>query len=214
MVDRWFLERPFCAARRAGRRHVAETLRGLVDGWPAGEPVRIAAAASGTAAEVFDLFASGAGDRVIATCIDIDEQALLATARLAERRDLGDRISFLQANVIPEGRAGPSIRPQHAISAHGLLEYVPDDDAVAFLDWAHAHLTEGGTVLVSQLEAANPDRPLMDHIIDWKMHYRTADEVRALVARSRFGDGEGGANVALVEGQVFASCVKGGSGTA
>jgi hypothetical protein len=194
--------------RRAGRRHVHETLEGLIDAWPSGEPVRIAAAASGTAAEVFDLFAAGTGDRLIATCIDIDEQALLVAARLASRSNLGDRMSFLQANVIPEGGVGLSIRPQHVISAYGLLEYVSDEDAVAFLDWAHVHLVHGGTVLVSQLEAANPDRPLMEHVIDWKLNYRTVEEVRALVARSRFGAGEGGNSTTIADGQVFATCVK------
>jgi CRP-like cAMP-binding protein len=212
MVDRWFLERPFCTARRAGRRHVRETLEGLIDAWPSSELVRVAAAASGFAGEIFDIFAAEAGARLIVTCIDIDEKALLAAARLASRRNLGDRISFLQASAIPESGLGPAIRSQHVISAYGLLEYVSDEDAVDFLDWAHAHLVHGGTVLVSQLEAANPDRPLMEHVINWKLNYRTVKEVQALVARSQFGAGEGSNSTTLADGQIFATCVKDASG--
>lgn len=37
-------------------------------------------------------------------------------------------------------------------------------------------------------DPSNPERAFMDHILEWRLIYRTADDVRALFARSKFGD--------------------------
>lgn len=187
IVDRWFLQRPFCRARRAGRAHVQAALEAAARSWPAGEIVRVACMASGTAAEMIDLLASPAGEDVRATCVDTDDDALLAVARLASGRNLNDRLTLVQGNAVPDGDDDLSLRSQHAISSHSLLEYLTDDQAVAFLDWSHAHLVDGGRAIVTSLDAGNPDLPLMEHLLDWKVTARDTNAVRSLFARSRFG---------------------------
>lgn len=130
--------------------------------------------------------AAGDASRVFATCVDLDAEALLATARRAERSGLHDRMAFLEGNAVPVEGEGVSVRPQHIVYALGLWEYLSDDRAVALLDWAFQCLIEGGAVVVTNLDAANPDRALMEHLLDWKANHRTSDELGDLFTRSRF----------------------------
>lgn len=204
VVDRWFLQRPFCRARRAGRVHVQAALVAAARSWPAGEPVRFACMASGTAMEILDLLAMPAGAAVRATCVDTDDDALLAVARLASDRNPDDRLTLVRGNAVPDGNDDLSLRPQHAISSHGLLEYLTDDQAADFLDWSHAHLVDGGRVIMTSLDPANPDLPLMEHLLDWKVTARDTNAVRNVLARSRFGSDMKKVELVEVDGQVIA----------
>jgi hypothetical protein len=208
IVDRWFLQRPFCRARRAGRIHVRAALEAAVKSWPAGAPVRVASMASGTAAEILDLLSLSTGAAIIATCVDMDDDALLAAARLASGSNLDDRLTLVRGNAIPDGNDDVSLQPQHAISSHGLMEYMTDDQVVAFLDWAHAHLVHRGRLVVSSLEAANADLPLMEHMLDWKVIARDTDAMRGLFARSRFGVDMTGVELVEADGPIIATAIR------
>jgi hypothetical protein len=79
------------------------------------------------------------------------------------------------------------LEPQHVICATGLLDYLSDEDAVDLLDWSLEHLVPGGMALLSSLSPANPDRLLIEHVLQWRMSPRDAEDLADLVARSRFG---------------------------
>ncbi len=210
LVDRWFLDRPLCRARRSGRTRMRALLEDLVGTWPAGGPVRVTALASGAAAELVDFYTTGNAAHVFATCVDLDAEALLVTARRAEGSGLGDRMAFLEGDAVPVDGEGVSVRPQHVVYALGLWEYLSDDQAVALLDWSFQHLIDGGAVVVTNLDPANQDRLLMEHLLDWRVNHRTGDDVRALFARSRFAPETPQLSVEPSGDQVVAYCTKGG----
>jgi extracellular factor (EF) 3-hydroxypalmitic acid methyl ester biosynthesis protein len=58
---------------------------------------------------------------------------------------------------------------------------------VALLDRVFDGLVANGVAIVTNLAEGNPDRGLMDHVLDWKTHHRTADALRGCIMRSRFG---------------------------
>jgi hypothetical protein len=211
LIDRWFLDRPICRTRRASRDAMRASLEQIVRAQPAGAAVRIASLASGAAAELFELCASAAGSAVLATCIDIDNEALLAGARRAERNGLAGRMTFLHGNALPLDGENSASLPQTAIYALGLCEYLTDDHVVALLDRIFAGLVDEGTAIVSNLAAGNPDRGLMEHILDWKANHRTADAVRGLFARSPFGSRAVDISEDETGATLFARCVKTGS---
>jgi hypothetical protein len=84
LIDRWFLDRPLCRSRRAGVRHLVSVLEEM-SAAGAGAELRVASLASGCAAELFGFFERHPGANVTATCVDLDEQALIAGARRAVR---------------------------------------------------------------------------------------------------------------------------------
>jgi hypothetical protein len=209
LIDRWFLDRPLCRARRAGRTWMAATLATEVAARPSGEPVRVASLASGAAAELFDLYRTDTAARVRATCVDLDPEALLTTARTAQQRGLSDRVMCLRGNAVPVAGESLALPPQQIIYALGLWEYLRDDQAVAFLDWAHDHLVDDGLLIVTNLQPANPDRLLMAHLLDWRVTHRSVDDVQRLVAQSRFRAQAPTLAIEVTESQLFVRCPKG-----
>lgn len=189
LIDHWFLERPLCRSRRNSYRLMTERIKQAAAGYAGPAPMRVTSLASGTAQELFDLYAGNGVPTVYATCIDVDTQALLAAARLAEHRGYVQQMTFLQGNVvlIVEGQEQMSLPPQQVIYALGFCDYLSDEQFTTLLNWAYDHLLDGGSVVLTNLDVANPDRQLMEHILEWKLNHRTPGQLGAIVARSKFG---------------------------
>ena len=188
LIDRWFLNQPICQSRRASRDLMRTTLTQLAAQRPGDQECKIASLASGAAAELLDLCDAPEGAHVRATCIDMDGQALLAAMRRAERGGFADRLTLLQGNAVATEGERLALPPQHIAYALGLCEYLGDDQVVSVLNLSHGAVIPGGTVLITNLNSASPDRELMEHILDWKANHRTAAELRGLFARSQFGE--------------------------
>ncbi len=80
------------------------------------------------------------------------------------------------------------------------------------MNWVHGLLAVGGLVLLTNRDAASPDRAFTEHILDWPVVHRTPDEFGRLFAESKFaglpvemGREEAGVNL-------FARCRKNGPG--
>jgi CRP-like cAMP-binding protein len=183
LIDRWFLDRPLCRARRNSVRRMTALLREAAAG-----PVRLTSLSAGTAREVFDLLDATAQPLYV-TCLDGDPETLLANKALAEDRGCADRITFLQADLtaILHGQASVALGPQHMIYGLGVCDYLEDDEVRTLLDWAHDRLAPGGRLVLTNRDAASPDRAFAEHILDWPVIHRTPEEFAALFAGSRFG---------------------------
>ncbi len=188
LIDRWFLDRPLCRSRRAASQHLRAVLEQMCSAAPPGSDLRVASLASGSAAELFVFFERRPDADGIAMCVDVDDEALLTSARRAEAARLGDRMAFVLGNAVPGEGESFSLLPQHLVYALGLCEYLGDEQVVAMLDRCHSMLAPGGRVLVGNLATGNPDRHLMAHLLDWQAYHRSAEELRALFARSAFAD--------------------------
>jgi len=187
LIDQWFLGRPLCRARRDSVRQTTALLREWT-GEPAGPgPLRLTSLSAGTAREVFDLLAGGPRG-LYATCIDADAGALAIDAARARERRRADRVTFLHADLpdLVAGRGPVSLGPQHVVYALGICDYLNDSEVVHLLNWVHGLLAPGGRVLMTNRDAASPDRAFAEHILDWPVVHRTPDEFGRLFAESGF----------------------------
>ncbi|MCW5633877.1 MAG: cyclic nucleotide-binding domain-containing protein [Rubrivivax sp.] len=212
LIDRWFLSRPLCRSRRAGVQHVLSVLEEMAaaargGAGPAAE-LRVASLASGCAAELFAFFERHPGANAVATCVDLDEQALVAGARRAEGLRLGERMSFLFGNAVPSEAARLSLGPHHLVYALGLCEYLADEQVVAMLDLAHQTLLPGGRLIVTNLAPGHADEELMGNLLHWHAHHRGIAEMRALFERSRFAGQPLGLDLDEARVSLIASCRK------
>ncbi|HLY90018.1 MAG TPA: cyclic nucleotide-binding domain-containing protein [Acetobacteraceae bacterium] len=188
LIDRWFLDRPLCLSRRASTELMRRSLAEVVASRPAGEAIRIASLASGTAGELLDLCAISDGAAIEASLVDLDGEALQAAARRAERLGLSDRVVLVNGNVVGPPGEVVSLLPQHIAYALGLCDYLTDDEVVILLDRLYELVVPGGCALVTNLSPDNGDRLLMQHLLDWQAYHRSGDQIRDLFARSAFGD--------------------------
>jgi len=207
LIDRWFLDQPICRSRRAARDHMQQILLEMIKDRSAGEPLKVASVASGAASELLNVLEAPDAP-VRAICIDIDNQALLATAGRAERSGLSERLTLIQGNAVPSSGEALSLPPQHVIYALGLCEYLTEDQILSLLDRSYDVLIPGGEVVVTNLASTNPDRELMEHVLDWKANHRSADELRSLFAHSKFAQHPLDVSVDETGVTLFARCAK------
>jgi len=138
---------------------------------------------------VLDVLAADDAAPIRAACIDVDDEAIAYASDRARALGVAHRVDFAHDNAIrlSRGRGRLELPPQHLIYSVGLIDHLEDEHIVRLLDWIHDRLVPGGTVILGNFDVDNPDRAFMDHIIEWRLIYRSADDLRALFARSRFG---------------------------
>jgi extracellular factor (EF) 3-hydroxypalmitic acid methyl ester biosynthesis protein len=184
-LDRWFLSRPVCVARRTGRRQVVELLKQAAAAGAG--PLRVTSLTCGTAGELIDLVC-GATGQVYATCLDPDPDALRLASEAARERGCAERITFLRADVmdLARGQGRVSLGPQQVIYGLRLCDYLGDDQVPVLLDWVHAHLAGGGAVALTGLDLAPPDRAFLEYVLEWRVHSRGEGRLRELARESSF----------------------------
>ena len=199
LVDAWFLNQPPAQAVRARRVLVRDLLAERiqshakpVEGELGDERFRVLALGSGSARELFDLFQVLRDPRrVLATCLDIDVEALAYGAHLAREQGLEERFLWAKENVLRLGRNRGTTRPapQDVIYSVGLFDYLKDETVVQVLNWVHANLAPGGQAIVGNFDVHCKGRAFLDYVLDWRLLYRTPEQMLELFARSAFGRG-------------------------
>ena len=210
VLDRCFLNIPAAVAVRNRRPLLAQEINAVIAA-KGDAGARVTSLACGPAAELFDVYEE-LEDRgkLTTTLIDIDLQAL---AFVAERRDkarLQRHMKLINANLVHvlSGREKIDIRDQDLIYSIGLIDYFSDDFVVKLLNYIFNALQPGGKVILGNFHPRNPDKALMDHVLDWRLTHRTEEDMNRLFRDSAFA--AGCSNVRFEEQGInlFAECVK------
>lgn len=189
LVDRWFLDRPVCQARRESRRvMVAEIVR-RAGAFGEGGKFLVTSIGSGGGDELLDAMDEAGEGVLAATCIDPDPDALRRGNHQASEAGHAASMTFLCAEPLSLSGSGSEIflAPQHLVYAFSFFDYLSDDDAVALLDWIWGHLAPGGAAVWASLSPDLTDLPMMEHLLEWSVIPRDPPAIRALVSRTRFG---------------------------
>lgn len=210
LIDTWVLRRPALRSARARRSFLRDTLVDRFRGHSTGldDSFRLLALGGGGVREVFDLFAAIGDPRTVRclrpTCLDLDPDALLTGQRIAQGLGVGERFQWVRADVTRLITAAAPFHPapQDVIYGDGILDTLGDAQAISLLGWIHAHLQPHGLLLLGATAPSCPDRALFDHVLDWRLRYRGAEELMALVRASPFK--EGNAQVHWEENRVSA----------
>ena len=76
-----------------------------------------------------------------------------------------------------------------AIFSTGLFDYLEDDFAAKLTGRLYQLLRPGGWVAIGNMDYANPNRWVMEHLLDWWLIFRSQEEMRAF-ARAGAPDAE------------------------
>jgi hypothetical protein len=210
LIDRWTRNLPAARAVKNRRALLAQAIRGVARFSGPG-PITVTSLAAGPARELFDVIAAPGAPDVYATCIDIDAEALGYASQMAERLGVADQFTFAQDNVVrmAQGRGRTVLAPQRLIYSLGLTDYLEDALVVQLIDWAYDQLEPGGTLIIGNVVPAKPTRAFMEHILEWPLIDRSADDMRGLFARSRFGGAAVTLELEPAGVDLFASCTRG-----
>lgn len=187
-LDRWVRSLPTCLALKNRGGIITETIKQLAENWSTENPLPVTSIASGTASEILDLYFQTSPPNVHVTCIDINHQDLSTAATTSHRLGFRDRLTFIQDSLFlfAEGYSQIDIPLQQMIYGISMANYLRDRELIRILDWIYEHLLPNGIVIIGNFHAANPDRILLEHILEWHSIYRSAQELEKLFARSKF----------------------------
>ncbi|KMO67183.1 class I SAM-dependent methyltransferase [Mycolicibacterium chlorophenolicum] len=188
-VDRWFLGIAASCAVKNRRGLLRDIIVDTARTRP-GAPTAITSLACGPAREIFDVLGEPEHPDIVATCLDIDDQALTYAGAIARSLDVTERVSLVQANVVKLalGHNTLGLADQDLVYSIGLIDYLSDGLVVRLLTWIHGVLRPGGTAVVGNFDVDNPDRAFMDHLLDWRLIHRSPADLEGLFAQSAFGD--------------------------
>jgi len=100
LIDRWTLELPAAQAVRNRRSLLAQAIREVAADWRLSGPMPVTSLAAGPARELFDVVSGPTALNLLATCIDIDFDALAYASGIANELGVTDHFNFAQDNVV------------------------------------------------------------------------------------------------------------------
>jgi len=135
--------------------------------------VRIFSIASGSAQAVVESLQElgreiSFGFKVV--LLDVDQTAIDASKALVERAGMLDRFIFLRTSTSAVEEVMTKFKPQ-IVEMVGFLDYRPRDKAIELVARIKKLLPNGGVFLTCNIRN-NPERPLVDYCLMWRMIYR------------------------------------------
>lgn len=189
LVDAWMLEFGPAVAAKERRAELRARIKAELDGWTMGDPMQVTSLTAGSARELFDLFEEDPAANLLANCLEFDREALHFLSTRTADSPFGDRIELYLDDVhkIASGGSSTRLANQRVIYMSGLNDTLTADGLSAVMDWMFETLQEDGVAIVCSFVDTSPARAFMQHILEWDIAHRTADELRVLFAASRFG---------------------------
>lgn len=211
LFDRLFLDLvPARVVRNRRKLMTREILAAL--GRANGKPISILCMAAGPAAELFDaIVQSGARDRISATLVDIDLQALSFVEEVRNRLRLEERVSLVNQNLIALslGHGSTSLGKFDLIYSIGLVDYLNDKLVVRVLNWAYQQLVPGGRVVLGNFHPRNAAKEFMASVLEWHIFHRSEEDMSRLFQASAFARGCTRTVFEEEEIGLFAECIRG-----
>lgn len=212
LIDRCLLGSAAAEAVRNRRTFFAQLLADAAR--EEGEaPVQALCLACGPAREVVDAYqlleaAPEAAGRLRMTLLDMDMQALSFAADLQREAGLARPAKMVQLNPVSLLLGGPSpeLMGQDLIYSCGLIDYLNERMLVRLLNFIHAILRPGGRVVLGNIHAGAPVRAMMDHVLEWKLHYRTPADLDRVLLASAFKRGATAVHYEAERVNFFAEC--------
>ncbi len=188
LLDCCFLDEPAAQAVRNRRGLLREEIEAVLRRHP-DRQVQITTMACGPAREVFDVF-DNLDDihRLQVHLIDLDQKALDQVQAEAVELGIHSQLHFHHADLIKLslGRQRLDIPPQDLVYSIGLIDYFIDKLVIKLMNYGHHLLRPNGEMILGNFHPGNPNKELMDHVLDWRLHHRSEDHMDRLYRESHF----------------------------
>ncbi len=187
LLNVWFLLQPPAEAHRnridyLTQKLVEETVRA---GTPS-RPARVFNLGCGPAAEVQRFLRDQhVCERAHFTLLDFNEETLQHAQRaLQEQKALHRRstpIQLVKKSVVqllkPGSKPVEGMPKYDYVYCAGLFDYLPDKVCKQLMNVFYEMLAPGGLLVVTNVEAANPIRHMLDYVLEWHLIYRDSRQM-------------------------------------
>jgi len=191
VVNTWFLRQPPAQAHRNRISYLTQTLRAeVLRTRREGRPARILSIACGPALEVRRFLSEDPlSDSARFTLLDFNEETLRyvrsAIDAINTRHSRWASIEYVRKPVqqILKESSRTIQQPDKQydlIYCAGLFDYLNDQICRRLMDIMYEWIAPGGLLVTTNVEPSNPLRNGMEHLLDWYLIYRSADQMRTL----------------------------------
>ena len=157
---------------------------------PQQERYNVTSIASGPAEEIFDVFDSMKKDAysiLKVTGIDMDKRACASVDDRIQERKLNTYFSTQAHNVLSLGKYTYLNSTQDLVYSMGLVDYFSDKLVIKILNNIYQMLKPHGEVIIGNFHTNCDSRLFLDYLLDWKLIYRTEQDMCRLFSQSKFG---------------------------
>lgn len=190
IVHQWFVAQPPAEAHRNRLKHLVkrieeETARVA----SAGRTIRIFNFACGPAVEVQNYLLSAPRQSTEFLLADFNQETLAYTSQVLKqikrRLNVPTSLQFQKKSVHQLIKESMKRRVSETaefdfIYCAGLFDYLSHQTCRQLMDAFYDLLAPGGLLLATNVENSNPLRHGMQHLLDWPLIYRDAQDMRAL----------------------------------
>ncbi|WP_326538013.1 class I SAM-dependent methyltransferase [Pseudorhodoferax sp.] len=190
IINAFFLEAAVATAHRNRIDILVDTLSALPGEQDHGGPVRVLNVGCGPAIEIQRLIAQHpTPERFVFTLMDFSEETLAYTRRMIDEA-CAKRGTQVAVELVHESVHNLLKRSSGArrlldmqfdfVYCAGLFDYLSDKVCNRLLEYFVGRTRPGGGVLVTNVHDRNPDRHVMEHLLEWHLIYRDEAGMRAV----------------------------------
>ncbi len=191
LFDSWGLQRPGSVAIRERRVLIKNQLKILSkQRLEKNNRFEVMNLACGPCRELFDFLQECEyTEKIDALCVDIDTEALQFSNQHVNNFSHKASVRYMTENLIKWGlgKVSHDIGTKDMIYSAGLFDYLEPRLFCRLVDRCHQHLKPGGSLLIGNFTPYD-DVLFMDHLLHWKLIYRTREELSELFRKTRFGN--------------------------
>jgi len=193
VIDSWCLNTPSAQAVRNRKKLLANKIKSICDKKKSeqSEAIRIMNLACGPNRELFEfLYQCNYSEQLDVTCVDIDSQALHFIDQQINVFPHKAVIRLMNENLVKwaMGKIDHDFGLHDVIYSAGLTDYLDDQLFIDFVKRCYQQLKPNGHLIIGNFSPINPDRLFMDHILDWRLIYRTKDDLKELFKQTSFDE--------------------------
>ncbi len=190
-VNAWFL---MCAPAQAHRNRIQLLTKMLLEETRRrrcrGQQMRIFNVGCGPAKEVQEfLFQDPVSDHASFTLLDFNDETIEHTGRvLSELKSKLDRkteIQFIKRSVHQvlkeEVQPGLCQARYDLVYCAGVFDYLSDRICKRLMNIFYSMLAPGGLLIATNVDAVNPSRNGMEHLLEWHLTYRSTKQLSAII---------------------------------
>ena len=191
LIDSWGLQLSSAEAIRGRRILMKDQLQSLSQKrLEKNKHFSVMNLACGPCRELFDFLQEcDYTEKIEALCVDIDAEALQYSNQNINIFPHNASIRYMCENLVKWalGKVSHNIGAKDLIYSAGLFDYLEPRLFCKLVNRCHEHLKPGGSLLIGNFAPHN-DMLFMDHLLHWKLIYRTEEELKKLFHNTRFGE--------------------------
>ncbi len=190
LIDGWGLQLRSAEAIRGRRILMKDQLQSLSEErLKTNNAFSVMNLACGPSRELFDFLQEcDYTHKIDALCVDIDPEALQYSNQKINISPHNASVRYMSENLVKWalGKVSHDISAKDLIYSAGLFDYLEPPLFCKLVDRCHETLKPGGSLLIGNF-APHQDMLFMDHLLHWKLIYRTEEDLKELFSNTKFG---------------------------